>query len=165
MIIIIVNSRSAYKQYDYKLPGIIFSTRKYARGQKCQQKLKHYFPQCIHTITRSKITETAEGLCLWFVLLMQQIYSREPESVQQYFIQVQVQSCLKSTGTLRTFRDGELRPATSTFTQLLSSDISAICSFVYKDGHTNESARWNRKKEPKRNRTDVHLLTSLTTYR
>ena len=36
--------------------------------------------------------------------------------------QVQVQCCFTSTETIRTIRDGEPRSATSTFTQLLSSD-------------------------------------------
>ena len=35
--------------------------------------------------------------------------------------EVKVQCCFRSTETIRTFRDGELRTATSTFTQLLSS--------------------------------------------
>ena len=38
----------------------------------------------------------------------------------------QVQCCFTSTETIRTIRDGEPRTATSTFTQLLSSDIEQV---------------------------------------
>ena len=49
---------------------------------------------------------------------------------------------------LRTIRDGELRMATSTFTQLLSSDCPKTTTF-------------EEKGEPKRNRTKVPLLTTI----
>ena len=39
----------------------------------------------------------------------------------------QIQCCLTSTETLRTIRDGEPRTSTSTFTQVLSSEL--LCTF------------------------------------
>ena len=41
---------------------------------------------------------------------------------QYEYVQVQVQCCFTSTETIRTIRDGEPRTATSSLTQLLSSD-------------------------------------------
>ena len=46
----------------------------------------------------------------------------EPQDVQEEEEEVQVQCCLTSTETIRTIRDGDPRTATSTFTQLLSSE-------------------------------------------
>ena len=40
-------------------------------------------------------------------------------------VQVQVQCCFTSTETVRTIKDGEPRTATSTFTQLLNSDVTS----------------------------------------
>ena len=48
---------------------------------------------------------------------------------------VQVQCCFTSTETMRLIRDGEPRTATSTFTQLLSSDpvSSSVLLYVHRD--------------------------------
>ena len=54
---------------------------------------------------------------------------------------IQVQCCFASTETIRTIREGEPRTATSTFTQLLSSDGScSMLLYVHRD-HTNYCAR------------------------
>ena len=56
----------------------------------------------------------------------------------QFFAAFSVQCCFTSTETIRLIRDGELRMATSTFTQLLSRG-SSLSRFQL---DTHELATW-----------------------
>ena len=66
-----------------------------------------------------------------------------------------VQCCFTSTETIRTIRDGEPRTATSTFTQLLSSEIVQCC-FT-----STETIKTIRDGEP---RTATSTFTQLLNF-
>ena len=61
-------------------------------------------------------------LHLWFVEPFRNVFFRHTVAFWHCGADVQVQCCFSSTETLRTIRDGEPRTATSTSTQVLSSD-------------------------------------------
>ena len=75
---------------------------------------------------------------------------------------VQVQCCLTSTETVRTIRDGEPRAATSTLTQLLSSEVRLLlqCRFTStdRDGEPRTAtSTFSPGRPPRLSAQDGHL--------
>ena len=80
--------------------------------------------------------------------------NREGQSHKTLF---KVQCCFTSTETVRTIRDGELGTTTSTFTQLLGSDLSEVqCCLT-----STETIRTIREWDP---RTAASTFTQLCFY-
>ena len=97
---------------------------------------------------------------------LQELYrkQKEKENKENSPHTVQVQCCFTSTESLRTIRDGEPKTATSTFTQLLSSDSH---STVQERGGERERERERKKKKKQRKQTKLkttHSSSSMLLY-